>query len=320
MSNAGVAEYPRVVIDDASFDFRDLQSQEIEGHLDDFNDALSGLRKDEITAWKSPDLEVTSCHDDYDLTGYLMTGPGDQIDPDTRRRFFDVLSKLPEWDASIPGPCLDASISGTAPVMAFSVCCALALRLQNHGAACLVFGSCERRGFVRVTAEIGAADLFFFSDPAMLPTFWRHLYTIEDVPESEFRALGKRAFPNLILHESLTFRKFEGTYQELRHQVVTHLGILNDHFLDTFNKTPGQPDQVAAALVPLGLAGISPASPQDHRNEKLMKQFDVDFNGRRVRCEWHTKIERHRNRIYFAFEDLPHSKILVGIFTRHIKS
>lgn len=49
-----------------------------------------------------------------------------------------------------------------------------------------------------------------------------------------------------------------------------------------------------------------------------MKKYDVEFEGETIRCEWHTKIELHRNRIYFAFGDFLPGKILIGIFTHHV--
>jgi hypothetical protein len=49
-----------------------------------------------------------------------------------------------------------------------------------------------------------------------------------------------------------------------------------------------------------------------------MRQRDVNHEGQVIRCEWHSKLEPHRNRIHFAFDDTLGGKILIGIFVDHL--
>jgi hypothetical protein len=62
-----------------------------------------------------------------------------------------------------------------------------------------------------------------------LPEFWRTLYALEKIGEAEFFDLANRAFPQLIFNPDLTFRRFDGGYQDLLPEVVRHLAVLNDH-------------------------------------------------------------------------------------------
>ena|SRR3989442_892835 len=66
---------------------------------------------------------------------------------------------------------------------------------------------------------------------------------------------------------------------------------------------------------------LSPESPGTRASAKLMTERNVEYQGVTYRCEWHIKLERHRNRIHFALPDGTLSgKILVGLFVDHLKT
>lgn len=310
----------RIVIDEASFDFRGLSSALIEDHLDSFNDVVKDLRRDGFAPRKPPMMEDAPCTDESDLVAYLMGEPGRAIDRDTRTRFFSLIDKCLEWDSSAP-IATEVMVGGDEPQMALSIAFALMNVLRGHGVACLVFGVCTRRGFLPVGDTTDRADIFFFAANDSIKHFWRSLYELEKIPESEFLALAGRSFPDLDLHPGLTFRHFDGTYQGLMPDVVRHLSILNDHFMKAFRDCNGIPHAVEAALAALGCAGVSPESPNTRRNESIMRLRDVTYRGRTIRCEWHTKIQLHRNRIHFApgtDYDPAGKRIFIGIFTGHL--
>lgn len=307
----------RVVIDETSFDFRALEASAIERHLDDFNDAVWGLRDEGIAAWKPPMLESVPCIDGLELFEYLAGVSGTDIDRDTRIRFFGLLSKCPDWDASVPST-TDVAIGAGEPFMALSISFALTLALRRQGVACLVFAACALREFIMVSDELNRAEIFFFASASELPMFWRHLYELEDAAEDVFFDLAGRAFPELIFHADLNFRRFAGAYRELREPVVRHLAVLNDNFIEAYDEASGIARQVEAILASAGCPGISPESPSTHRNQQAMRARDVDHDGVLIRCEWHTKIEPNRNRIHFAFGGSLGQRVFIGIFTDHL--
>jgi hypothetical protein len=52
-----------------------------------------------------------------------------------------------------------------------------------------------------------------------------------------------------------------------------------------------------------------------------MREREVTYEGRAFRCEWHVKIERHRNRIHFTLPGQgPGGKILIGLFVKHLST
>ncbi len=64
---------------------------------------------------------------------------------------------------------------------------------------------------------------------------------------------------------------------------------------------------------------LSPESPNTHASDAFMRKRYVAYEGSRYCCEWHAKIERHRNRIHFTLPAAgPAGRILIGIFTEHL--
>ncbi|HEX6075636.1 MAG TPA: hypothetical protein VFZ32_10280 [Micromonosporaceae bacterium] len=162
------------------------------------------------------------------------------------------------------------------------------------------------------------ADIFFFAESQQLPEFWRSLFILESVVEGEFFSLGALAFPQVVLHPDLSFQRFDGSYESLRDRVVPILSALSDHFAAELDRCHGLPYDVQAAFGHYRV-DLSPESPNTRKSERLMRLRDVVYGGEVYRCEWHAKLEPHRNRIHFA---VPHhslgGKILVGIFVAHL--
>ena len=54
-------------------------------------------------------------------------------------------------------------------------------------------------------------------------------------------------------------------------------------------------------------------------SQTVMRYRDANFGGHVYRCEWHSKLELHRNRIYFHIGDEgTDGRVLIGIFHRHL--
>jgi hypothetical protein len=309
------ADQVRVVIDETSFDFNGMEPEQIELFLSQFNDALSDLRFNSLKVWKPPLFAYTLCAGEQDLYSYLPTA----IDPDIMRRFFGLLDKSGEWDAGFPR-CDEVEISGSTRQSAWSVCYALTAIISVHGVACLVFPGSARRGFLDVTSDIGNGQVFFFASANEMLPFWRGLYELENIPEEEFYQLTGSAFPDLIFHPELSFRRFDGSYLELRQLILLHLGALNDHFLQEYRtlSASGRIGDIEAYFSAYGVGGLSRESVKTHKNAKAMRTREVEFDGELVMCEWHTKLKPFVDRIHFAFGDEFEEKILIGIFVDHL--
>lgn len=313
MSNS--ADHVRIVIDETSFNFNGLTPSQIDLFLSQFSDALSDLRLKGLEACKPPLFAYTQCIDEKDLYSYVL----DAVDPDVMRRFFRLLDRAPEWDAGYPR-CDEVEINGKARQSAWSVCFALTSVISGHGVACMAFPGFTQRGYMDINSDIGRCQVFFFAFADELPPFWRELYELENISEEEFYRLVDRAFPNLIFHPNLSFRRFEGSYLDLRQGIIQHLGALNDYFLEQYESlsAAGRIGDIESYFSLRGVGGVSRESANTRRNAKVMRLREVEFNGTHVVCEWHTKLKPNVNRIHFAFGGEFKDKILIGIFIDHL--
>ena len=159
-------------------------------------------------------------------------------------------------------------------------------------------------------------DVYFSLSIEDHPGFFRLLYEWEDVSESEFFERARLAFPRLVFAASVSFGKFQGAYRTLRSKVVYHLGRINDRFPELYAAERGMPNEISSRLgIEVSIEGNTRSS------ESLMRLRDVEFRGQVYRCEWHSKIEPHRNRIHFCIIDgVAGKKVLIGIFHEHLRT
>ncbi len=321
MRNAEMSSGPRVVIDEASFDFRELSDIQIESCLDEFNETLRMLRADDgLGVSCAPMWEAVRCLDECELYQFLCREYPSEVDRDTLVLAYSQLSRCPEWDdEAISNVDATVSIDGGDRIMALSVAYASFMIMNGFGVACVLFpGSIRRRGALAVRGDHGESQVFFFCGPAELPEFWRRLFAFENVPEGKFFELGRRAFPDLVFHPGLSFSRFEGSYPVLRDRVVTVLAALNDRFVDEYRGCKGKPNEIQAAMGRYHFE-LSPESPNARGSDRLMRQREVVYEGNTLLCEWHAKLERHRNRIHFsAPSEMLAGRILIGIFVSHL--
>ena len=143
-----------------------------------------------------------------------------------------------------------------------------------------------------------AEDVYFAVSTEDNPGFFRLLYEWEDVSESEFFERANLAFPRLVFAADINFGRFQGAYRTLRSKVVDHLGRINDSFPELYASQRGMPNEISSRLgIEVSIEGNTRSS------ESLMRLRDVEFRGQMYRCEWHSKIEPHRNRIHFCVID-----------------
>ncbi|MBQ0987717.1 hypothetical protein KBZ10_24995 [Streptomyces sp. F63] len=317
MPGAESGEPYRFVVDESSFDFRGLTEDRLTDLLNDFSDALTELREQHGIA-VSPWWSETECADGVELYEILYGGAEPRAGRDARLRMAGLMDRCPSWDTELPGLPDQVEIAGVVQELAWSVGYALWQGVRGHNVGCLVFPAVGRRGWHPVTGGETGADVYFIAETSALAGFWRELFVRENVPEGDFFARAAAAFPGLVFAESLTFRKFDGSYQDLRDWVVNVLAVVHDHFTDALAAHPGNTRAVQQLLGSHGIT-LSPESVKTRSKTKIMKQRDVKHEGEIYRCEWHAKQHPARNRVHFSLP-APRlgQRILVGIFVDHL--
>jgi hypothetical protein len=312
-------------VDETSFDFRGLTGEQLTELLDDFNESLGKLRerhKDQVafsTSWYEAE-----CVDGFKIYQVLFERALPGVDRDTLMATRLLMDRCPSWDTE-PSGCPElVEVDGDVRVDAHSIGYAWHHARSGHHTACVVFPGAPERGWRSVSAVEGASgehateEIFFLAEPKALTEFWGSLFTRENVPEPDFFDRAREAFPELVLADSLSFRKFDGTYREMRDWVVHVLAVVHDHFADALVKHAGKSADVQAELGHHGLV-LSPESPKTRSNRRVMRQRYVEHDGETYRCEWHAKKEPHRNRVHFSLpEQRLGDRILIGIFVDHL--
>ncbi|MFD5308230.1 hypothetical protein [Streptomyces ardesiacus] len=310
-------------MDETSFDFRGLTEQELTDLMEEFSDTLAELRERHKVA-VSPWWTEAECADGRELFHVLYEAGTPRAGRDARVRMARLMDRCPAWDTALPGLPDQVQVGGLCQAFAWSVGYAWWHAVRRHHVACLVFPVVGRRGWQPVSAveeansETAEVKVFFLAEPSALTSFWRSLFARESVAEPDFFDRAREAFPQLVLAGSLSFRKFDGKYSEMRDWVVHVLSVVHDHFAEAVAKHGGQPAHVQAELGRHGLV-LSPESPRTRSKTKIMKQRDVLHEGETYHCEWHAKKEPHRNRVHFSLpEQRLGGRVLIGIFVDHL--
>jgi hypothetical protein len=312
----GDEEY-RFVVDESGFDLRGLDSAAATDRVHQFCDALEEVREQYQVA-ASPWWLDAECADGVLVYQILYERASPAIERDARVRWQSLMDRCPDWDQGLDGlpdrvVLAEGEVDG-----AWSIGFAARQALNKHCVGCVTFRAARGDGWQPVTCDGGTADVFFLQDSGSLPDFWRGIFIREDVSEQDFIRCAREAFPDLLFAESLSFRRFDGSYRELREWVVEVLGVVHDHFAAALRKHGGKPYDVQAELGRFGL-DLSPESPNTRAKPRVMRQRDVEYQGDVFHCEWHAKKSRHRNRVHFSLpEQRLQDRVLVGIFVDHL--
>jgi hypothetical protein len=246
---------------------------------------------------------------ELDLAGLLTSH--NLVDRDVGNELLGRLSKCPVWDES-PGVFVDPEVQiDGEQTESYSAAWALGQLLRPRAVGVLTLRR-SPRGERAVVGVDGQALVWFVAIAADRLGFYRASFEVDDVSESQFFETATKAFPSVDFCDGVAFRRFEGAYETLRQPVVTHLSTLNDGFLEAYKTEKGNSAQISMRI---GITVSIEGRTRD--SEKLMKLRDAVRDGRTYRCEWHSKLKPHVNRIHF-FPDLDRSRIVVGIFVDHL--
>jgi hypothetical protein len=312
--------YHRLVLDESSFAFGAHDVEQVRTAVAELNDLLESLRarSHPVAMWS--DLYEVDCQEDLVLHDLLFDPERSPLDRDERTRLMQALTRLRYWDEDAPsGVPLEVTVDGTSEaVFAPTIGYALLAATQRFAVACVVLPLVAPVGRRKVRGECGEGEVFFFSSAEALPSFWRATIAFEKPPEKEFYRRALDAFPNLVLHPGLSFGSFEGSYQDLREPVSAVLAEINDGFTAVWYEVSGQPHEVEVRMGSRGV-DMSRESVKTRGSHKHMAMRDVDHDGVWFRCEWHAKLERHRNRIHFSLpSEALDGRILIGLFVDHL--
>lgn len=306
----------RFVVDEGALSLDEIPEAEREVSLIALIEQLDSLRLSGESTQIVENWGAVECLGGSDVAGILACYQ--VLDRDLSFRLLTLLDRCEAWNLSVSVGVDSGVIVDGSPCNGEGIAWAREQVIQKKWTAVVSTPHRFLAGVHSVDqpSRSLAVDVYFAVSAEDHPGFFRLLYELDDVPESEFLERAKLALPRLVFAANISFRNFRGAYRTLRPKVVCHLGRINDSFPEVLAAENGMPDTMSSRLgIDVSIEGNTRGSP------RLMRQRNVEFCGQEYRCEWHSKIERHRNRIHFCvIDDRAETKILIGIFTEHLRT
>ena len=304
----------RFVVDENSLVLERVPAGEREAEIESIIGELQALheggeRVDILSGWGS-----INCLGGEDVANILAHGK--VFDRDSSSHLLRLLGRCGAWDEDPNTVVDDEVVVDREPHHSFGIAWARNKVMAGCGMAVVVAPHRFSGGTYTVDqpTQPASVDVVFVATPTDHPRFYRTLYSVENIPKGEFFEIAVKAFPDLAFAPNLDFQHFKGSYVLRRPEVVHHLSLINDCFLELYKAERGSSRSISIRLgIAVSIEG------QKRKSQALMRYRDVNFGGRVYRCEWHSKLEPDRNRIYFHIGDEgTDGRVLIGIFHQHL--
>lgn len=204
---------------------------------------------------------------------------------------------------------------------------------SGHAMASL---SLRRRGPKPTATSLGAAEVHFVSLEVDRTAFWRDAIIVEGDHANALVRLGPHAYPDIhflpgVLDE---VNNLGGGYLALRSSVQAAIAALNDHGRWIFTTAPppltptdglhpdpngGAPSNqiIERRFRQIGL-DVAPENPNVRMNAQTRKARERKLGNNTIYCEWHVKLQPHRNRIHIHGPAHGIDQLIVAIVHEHL--
>ncbi|WP_395061142.1 hypothetical protein [Paraburkholderia silvatlantica] len=253
----------------------------------------------------------------FDLCGEDSPFP---IPAEIQERIASIFGRLQKWqDLSLPAH-LDVRV-GTGPEeFAPSIAWVHAQSVDEPLGlpACLSFQPVRVEGCLPVAVDNRVRDIWFVSSRQSYNGYFRTLIEQFSSSPQEMESLSHSAFPDLDFRDECFggVKDMSKPYRELAKPLVHHLSILCDHGARIF---AGPRERIAAEFGAFGV-DISNENGNTKADSEALKERTKKVNGENIEFLWHTKLERHCDRIHLSANGVQGGgKLMIGIFCRHLK-
>jgi hypothetical protein len=199
--------------------------------------------------------------------------------------------------------------------------------------ACL---SLNRAGPHETISNLGSATVHWVRDEQTNKQFWRDAIDVEGGNRAALERLAPHAFPNLCFYPHVWhgLGSFAGGFVAANLELRRYLSVLDDHGFWAFTFPPpaislGEPPGTDLEASPsnqvverrfrgLNLE-MAPEKPNVHLDRVCRVAREIDMGGKTLYCEWHGKLEPHRNRVHVHPPCAQSNhKVVVAIFHEHL--
>ncbi|WP_297932322.1 hypothetical protein [uncultured Brevundimonas sp.] len=325
------------VVDGAQWKFEGWTPDRVAASLENFLTLIEGSSAEDQAIWVGDDFQNRPMLNDLDIWSLFSEDSGLGLSRELLQELSAWLgsaryySEEDQWPDGLDEPNL--SVAGEPVRENFDIAWAHHSRRQGRPVACL---SLTRDGQLNTTSSLGSAPIFFVNSEPGRRAFWRDAVAVEGNGHAQLQAFASRAFPNLFFAPDVlgSLRTLPGGYPAIRDRVTHSLSVLDDHGKWIFQAPPPviRPDEPPGPnphapptdrIIELRFQGfgidIAPENPNVRQNRTSREAREISLSGETLYCEWHIKLEPHRNRIY-VHRPTPESnqKVIVAIIHEHL--
>lgn len=287
------------------------------------NERLSTIHnKHQQEVFKSSKLDYVEVVAGVELCSLLYDGSLDLIPHDDRLLLIQTIDKCIVWDCDFELPSEEIRFDGQASD-SLSVMFVAAQAVRGIAVGLISSVPIQDAGTVSISVGSESFMVFRVSLDDRLERFYRFQVCYEKASRDEFGQWVHLLFPRLrfALELSPQLRRFRQNYEDIREMIVDHLAALNDEFIDLLLDGSQLSDACERVKASCGVV-MSPESPNTHKNSSAMREREVEFEGTKIVCEFHTKLTPTHDRIHFSpairTERDGARFIVVGPFAEHL--
>ena len=292
--------------------------------------------RDEVV-WIGDDLQTRSVLEDWNLWSLFSPDAPIRLSPELRQELAAWLGSAPHyldeerWPTGMEETFI--KVDQNLPEENSDQAWAHHHVRSGRPVACL---SLRRSGPHTTASALGSATVHWIVDESTHRAFWRDAIEVERGGTEALERLSPHAFPDLHFHTAVWqgLNSFAGGYLAVRRELQRYLTVLDQHGVWAFTFPPpalalGEAAGSDPSVLPSnqiverrfhGLnLDISPENSNVHADSGCRRAREITIGTQTLYCEWHGKLERHRNRIYMH-PPVPASKgkVIIAIFTDHL--
>lgn len=325
-----------LVVDGAEWNFDCWSGDKVSQAISAFISLVWKARERNETVWIGDDLQTRAVMGGCDL--WSLFSPGTPV-----KLSFDLAQELAAWLGSAPRyldeqwpPCMDDILMQVDDESAReNADQAWAHHHVRTGRALACLGL-TRSGPHRTTSKQGTATVHWIVNERTNRMFWRDAIDIEGGGPETLERFAPHAFPDLYFCKGVWrgLKRFAGGYIAIGNELRRYLAVLDDYGAWVFTFPPpaleigddSGPDvdalpsnQIIESRFQRLRLEMAPENPNVYGNATSRRAREISVNNKTLYCEWHGKLEAHRNRVHVHKPDsVSGGKVIVAIFHEHL--
>ncbi|MBB6336451.1 hypothetical protein FHR59_000661 [Xanthomonas arboricola] len=326
------------VVEGDDWDFQGKAQHEVLDALDKFFEKLDRAASDKVKVWFGEDFSSRPILEGSSIWDLCAEGFAISIPPEVSQELAAHLGRglyyvdEPDWPAGFPE---DGVISIDGGPARENLDAAWAHHNVRTGKAVACIGL-WRNGVFTTATSMGMTNLHWLGDgPAGAAEFWQDAIDVEGNSLASFVRLAPKAYPRLYFFGGVLAQanQLAGGYYANSAALKRHLKILDEAAHWAFTAAPPALSRHEVAG-PHGIhptnqlierrftaltLDVSPENPNVYIDRRCREARQITIAGKGFYCEWHCKLEPHRNRIHLhAPAAESEGKVVIAFFAEHL--